>query len=291
MKAPLLVLLFLMNSLLTARAVPLADALKQKQVSAHIKTLDKSNSTVYHPDFYGECIVVEVTNLLTTPLNIELETGRFLMPDDSSLQRMMVVQPVSVTLKAKEKKKIGVQAMCTELHDSSPRATTVFALGNMAQGNLYNVAKFIAENKYQSDAGQQAVWVISDKADPAGIYSDDTVQMKSLQKYVCGLLNIPVPVVRKNLSDAFANRFRTIHVTFSYSIQRSKTVRLEVYNEKGQLLKSCVNNEQQAAGDYTYESEFTVPVNNPSQTDRQIILKFYLNGELATTSRHTIPNK
>ncbi len=290
MKTSLFAFLLLAGFQFSSYGISLADAIKQKQVSAHLRAYDYSRDSVYRPSFYGECIIAEITNLLNQPMNIELESGRFLMPDDSSIQRMMVMQPVFVTLKAKEKRIFSVQAMCTELHDGGPNNKTIFIVGKMAEGNLLKAAKFIEQNKYHTDAGQQALWVLSDKADPAGIYSEDSVQMKSLRKFVCGLLNIPVPANRVSLSDAFAGRFRTIHVTFDYTIQKPKTVKLEIYNEQGQLLRRGIDNEQVAAGDHRWEYEFTMPVNNPSNVDRKVILKFYLNGQLVTTNQHTIPN-
>lgn len=290
MKSSIIALLLLVSFQFSSSAISLADAIKLKQVNAHLRAYDYTADSVYRASFYGNCIIAELTNLLNQPLSIELESGRFLMPDDSSIQRMMVMSPVFVTLKAKEKKTFGIQAMCTEMHDGGTNIKTVFFVGKMAEGNLLKVAKFIEDNKYQTDAGQQAVWVLSDKSNPAGIYSEDSVQMKSLRKFVCGLLNIPVPTDRVNLSDAFAGRFRTIHVTFDYTIQKPKTIKLEIYNERGQLLRRGIDNEQMAAGDHRWEYEFTMPVNNPSNIDRKVILKFYMNGQLITTNQHIIPN-
>jgi hypothetical protein len=105
-----------------------------------------------------------------------------------TLDRLIVLQPSA-------KKTLDLFAMCTQMHDRSPGKESLLTLGNMAEGNLLSMAQFISSNNFQSQAAQQAIWVLTDNNDPGSIYSGNKEEMDKLQSLVCRLTGkMPPPV-------------------------------------------------------------------------------------------------
>ena len=209
------------------------------------------------------------------------------MPDDTDEQTIMMSEVIAITLQPGQEVKKKLHGFCTEAHDGAPNLNTQFTFGSLASAHLLNLSKLISEKKQYDFTAQQAVWCLSDDEDPAYIYSDDdTASASVLRKFVCkekGIQYTATPRVNKE-----SPRLRYIDGQFDYTIQKPKTISLKVYNQSGQLVKDIVNNLLQPAGDYTYKYDFTMPLNDPSQPDQFIVVKFYINGVLFSNSKHVL---
>lgn len=196
-----LFLMFLMSlhfSLLTISAegteISLADAIKKGQVKVSIKGSPPDSIKNQISSYYGPCLLLNIQSTSKTMLNLRIESGRFLETADSSEQRMVITQDELIVLKPSGKKSINLFAMCTQMHERSPGKESLLAMGPMAEGNLLELTQFIYKNKFQSLAGQEAVWVVTDNNDVGSIYSDNKDEMNKLQLFVCKLTGkLPPP--------------------------------------------------------------------------------------------------
>lgn len=136
--------------------------------------------TAYHGEYsshYGPCMALQVANTTNQALNLYLEYGYKLEPEDSSLQTMIVTQTLLVKLQPRQKKDYRVFAMCSQAHDKGPSKDESFVLRTRASGNLLGVTELINRKKYQSDAAQNAVWCLTDNYELSSITSEDTTMM------------------------------------------------------------------------------------------------------------------
>ena len=135
----------------------LSEAVQKKLVSVnlHGAKADTSFKGEYS-SHYGPCMALEVLSISGENLNLNLEYGYRLVPDDSSLQTMIVTQTLIVKLPPKQKKNFRVYAMCTEAHDGGPSPDARFVLRNRASGNLLGLTELLNRKKYQGDAAQNA---------------------------------------------------------------------------------------------------------------------------------------
>src|SRR5690349_7489344 len=124
-----------------AFAISIREAVRQKLISVVIHGYDGSKDSVFHPSYYGACIVFDIRNLKSTSIQLTEQTGRFLLPDDTDEQRMIITLPVTIALLAHQQKSIPVYAMCTEANDAAPSTQTKFSYGKIAQGNLLTLVK------------------------------------------------------------------------------------------------------------------------------------------------------
>lgn len=269
-----------------ATAVSLTEAIKNKWITVNIRGIDYRSDSVYRSSFYGHCMVLTCKNLKATPIQITESPGRFFLPDDSSLQRMVLTDGIHISLGANKELTIPLYAMCTEANDGSPGDRNVYSPGEMAPPQLLSLVNFVAQHHFQNDAAQQAIWCITDRHSPYEIYSDDTTISNQLRKYVCSLAGYQY--VKDDGVPKTSPRFRIVDGSFTYSIQRSKKVDLIIYNEAGQEVKKLVANEDQPAGNYTYTYHFNLPINEDALLKQSLLIKFYLNGVLIAERKHVL---
>ncbi|MBX7109921.1 MAG: hypothetical protein K1X61_14830 [Chitinophagales bacterium] len=266
--------------------VTINEALNNKWIKVTIRGYDYRTDSVYRSSFYGNCLIMTCKNLRTVPVEITESPGRFLQPDDTTLQRMVLTKALALHLGAQQEITTPLYAMCTEAHDGAPGYATQFRAGKMASAELIPLINFIASNHYQNDAAQQAVWCMTDQYSPYTITSDDTVISNRLRKFVCGLKHVKYE--KDSGEQKGAPLFRMVDGTFTYTIQKPKTVDLIIYNEAGQEIKKLVTHASQAAGTYDYNYHFNLPINDNALLQQALIIKFFLNGTLIAEKKHVL---
>src|SRR4030095_5016325 len=109
------------------------------------------------------------------------------------------------------------------------------------------LVNFIAKNNFQNEVAQQAIWCITNHNSPYAIYSIDTLLRHRVVKFVCDLTGIPY--INDYLKNEVSRLFCKVNGVFEFSILRSATVDLIIYNEAGQVVKDLVTNELQQPGE------------------------------------------
>src|SRR5258705_12127906 len=124
------------------------------------------------------------------------------------------------------------------------------------------MVQMISKNNFQDNAAQYAVWCISDSYSPYALYSKDTDEANKLCRFVCALKNIPYEPVSN--PDPGIELPHSAHISgdFTYTIERTHTIDLRVYNQQGQLVTDVVHSATQTPGTYTYKYESDIPVND-----------------------------
>ena len=145
-----------------------------------IKTAVESNmmqmriSGSYDPQFYheiadkegvhyGKCMDVIFKSKLDNTVLIKLECGTLLIPDDTSVQKMLVTKEVVFPLYPKGAYRTRFYAMCSQLHNHAPFILNTFKIGGLADTNLVKLAHYIDKTYNQNMLGQHAVWAYTDK--------------------------------------------------------------------------------------------------------------------------------
>lgn len=190
-KNKLLLLLFfcLVFNQLEAKSMLLSEAVKKKLISLSVSAVDKVRDNA-PSTYWGACINMKIVNLSSMPISVELEPGMFLMPDDSTTQRLMILDNRVLAIAAKATKKTFVNAACSQMFKGAPDADLAFHPSGKASGSLLDLAKLIAVKSYHSYAAQNAVWALTDNNDIESIYSPDKAEMDTLRKFVAKAKNI-----------------------------------------------------------------------------------------------------
>lgn len=220
-----------------------------------------NNAESYTPSYTGKCIKLSIQNISGKNLKIHLEPGRFMMPDDSAAQRMIVTREEFIAVNKALTVNREIYAMCSQLSKHSPSADAKFEVGGMASGNLLKVAQFISEKNYQSNAGQHALWAISDNANPGDIYSDNKLETAALKDFVYKATG-----KKESVSGSFIKYEKgKVKGAVAFELKNDKVLSIILYNEAGEVVKSTIKNYTYKAGINTVSYEyqyFNIPAGN-----------------------------
>lgn len=113
---------------------------------------------------YGKCMDAILKSRLDNTVLIKLESGTLLIPDDDSVQKMLVTKDILFPLFPNRIYRTRFYAMCSQMHLKSPFFITTFKVGDFADTSLVKLAKYIDSTYNQNMVAQHAVWAFTDKA-------------------------------------------------------------------------------------------------------------------------------
>lgn len=285
MKAKLFALFLLCSAIGKAELTyKLNEAIQKKLVQVNFTGAKPDTS--FHGEYsshYGPCMSLSITSSSNDALTLNMEYGYALVPEDSSLQTMLVTQTLIVKLQPKQKKRYAVYAMCTEATNGSPSSDENFVMGKRASGNLLGLAELINRKKYQGNASQDAVWCLTDNHSMKSIYSDDTTMMYDLRRFIAKAKNLPLSSIY-DIAENFEIQPRqptytvttTYSGTLSYNVLRSSKVMIALFDEDNHMKKVYVNNETQREGQYTYNYE----ISSSEMGNKKYYLRMFRDGKL-----------
>lgn len=235
-----------------SKSVSLQDALNKGLIQVATKGLG---------DHQGQCIEIAITSLNKKEMEISIDAGMKLFPNDTSAQSMIVTQERMFALAPKAIRKIKLFAMCIEQSDRGPSADELFALGPMAGGNLLKVVNFLNLKKYQTSAAQHAVWCITDSASIGGVYDETNPALAKELRVLVAKLTGKIPPwyqVEYKIQPGVQETFEPlrIHADFKYTLNDDGIVTFAIFNEQGDTVKTILANHQEKAGMHMMKIKF-----------------------------------
>ncbi|MEI6851985.1 MAG: hypothetical protein WCL06_04045 [Bacteroidota bacterium] len=163
-------------------SLSLFEAIQKKMVKVDIRGLGYSSENSH--GHYGKCITMNITNLVSQALQLNVETGRRLTCVYDSIQDMMVAKNEMFALGPNGSSDFTISAFCTQKHDRSPSETSHFTLDGMSEGYLHELSLLIESLGCFDNTGQNAVWVLTDSISPDQISGEDAAKVKKLKEFV-----------------------------------------------------------------------------------------------------------
>jgi len=214
----------------------LFDAVQKKLVKVVFKgrgyTSDNGSS------HYGKCISLYIKNISSQRLELKLEAGRKLKCFKDTVQDMIVSKTEMFALGPGGSSDYTINAFCTQKHEHSPGVTNAFDMQGMAGGYLYELIQLIESLDCQDNAGQQAVWVLTDSISPDNVTGGDAEKAKKLKKFV----EFAIGKIKANKASGViydysfpdkTNEGFKITGEINWTMPYSGTVTLSVYDNKG----------------------------------------------------------
>lgn len=253
--------------------ITLSQALKLKMINIAISGAPvDENSNSYTPSYTGECIQMEVENLTDKDIKVFLEAGRFLNPEDTTVQRMIITKDQMIAVQKKQTKISKAYAMCSQLLNHSPKTDTKFNLGKKAEGKLLELAQLISKNNFQSNAAQSAIWAMTDNDNIYNIYSDNKEETKILRTFVKeakGLTDVDgnAPFKLDEEAEGTYVKYSKGKLTgsFEFDLKNDTPMDMALYNESGEQIWKWSKTYTFLSGHNTlnYEFDFNhIPIGN-----------------------------
>jgi len=121
---------------------------------------------------YGKCMAIRLMSNIDSMVLLKLNAGTLLIPNDDSVQKMLVTHDVLFPLYPRKSYWTSFYAMCSQIHNRTPTIFEGFNIGDMADSNLVKLAGYCEQSFNQNMPGQHAVWAYT-----------DTVSFETLTEY------------------------------------------------------------------------------------------------------------
>ncbi len=237
---------------------------------------------------YGPCLELRVRNAGTEGLRTALDAGSWLHPEDAAEQDMLVTETRRLALMPGAERAYPLHAMCGQAADAAPGPGSGFAYGGPAPEPVAGLARLLERHGWQDDAGQAAVWALTDGHPIADIVSDNAFQQDALRGYVATALGLPEPepepagsrTVRFELPKP-AEDLRSGAVR--YRLERPAMVSVGIQEEDGSWADTFVHQTRQGRGEHAFT--FTVAVHG--NADRPLFAAVVIDGR--TVERQALP--
>ncbi|MFH0866550.1 MAG: hypothetical protein V1904_10155 [Bacteroidota bacterium] len=259
-----------------ADTISVKQAMEMKLVKVELyKSSLSQNADNYSSSFTGDCIKMSIENLTDNDVKVLLEAGRFMEPDDTTEQRMIVTRQQMISLYKKQKKEVPVYAMCSEMEDAAPDSLSIFEMGPKAEGDLLTLAQLISKNNWQDMAAQSAIWALTDGNDYGDIYSDNKSEMASLREIVKKAKGITTPSFPQGDSLFSINTESEgtylkylkgeVSGSFEFTLKNNLNLTMTLYNDEGEVVIKGFSNHTFKKGihqlTYTY-TYYSFPIGN-----------------------------
>jgi len=208
------------------------------------------------------CIEFDIKNMTPDTQFIQIEAGRVLTAEDSSLQNIFLVKRKTIDLTPYASAKVEGYGFCCKSHNSSPYKDAKFNIGYMAPPDWVKLAEVIDKNKFPVDAIQSAVWVLSNNHPISSIRDDNMASIDLLRKTVSDIKGIEVPwysiIYEKDTARLFSDRPERITAEIEYYMRNDGMLTINIRDKKGKIIKTLVSESMQGPGKHIYNLNMKV---------------------------------
>jgi hypothetical protein len=263
-------------------------SLKQAIAKGYVQSVFQNNIGYTH---YSKCLLIGLKNISGKMLNIRIDNGFQVNPEDSEYQNLIVTENLFVTINPNENKSVPVFAMCTEPHDRAAGSQPVkYTMAKDASGVMKALTELIDKKNYHNSEGQQAVWCVAANRDLDDISGYDTIAVKDLQNLISRLTGkkIPPPPApddyKRNYYAPSYTKKITIGGSFEYNFATSKNILIAMFDKNNVVVRELYKKEGETPGNHKQNYEFDASV----YTDSIYYIRLVADGRSRLESKITM---
>jgi len=235
---------------------------KYISIEKHIKNNSINTKITGVGGYSEECLNFEIENLKPDTLFILLEPGRRIVSHDSTIQDILILKTVEITLPPLVSVIIKGYGFCCQSSNSGPSFGAKFNIGFMAPKNWIEFAVFADKSNFPPDALQNAVWVLSNNHPLSSIHNEKPELVFELKKIVAKLTNQKIPwyslTFEKDTANLFSNKAEKIFGKIDYYVKHNSVISINIRDEKGNIVATLIERLAQNPGEYYYNLNFPV---------------------------------
>lgn len=241
-----------------AKNLSLPEALKSKHISIQAEYVDGA-------PHYKYPLSVQIENLQSTPLQVDIKSGNVFLAEDAQLQDMIVTEDQPVVLQPREKKTLTLAAMCISPSKGSGFKGTSYRLSSESYPSLEQLASFIGKKKVQTSEAQQALWVLINNQPLSCIYGPDTILSLDLQQQVAAIRKEKIPE-KLQVSNSYQYNYYygelkiELSGYFNYDIYKARNIEIAMFNDRGVLVRELMRKDVSSAGNHRLDYKFDASV-------------------------------
>ena len=207
----------------------------------------EANST--DKGFSGKGIRLSLKNRTNNALQIMVDPALIFKPVDTSFQDLVIAGEVMLAIAPNSTGNIELQTFCGKSNARAPGSGLKFQFRKQGDSTMIKVLQFINKNQLYGNAGQQAIWVLTNDHDLNTVFDPEQPEVsEKLVALMVTLTGLPSPdnfrLYRINTTagePVFEQRVLKIISNFYFTTQDDKTLSLGIYDQDGTLLQPIEN--------------------------------------------------
>jgi hypothetical protein len=237
----------------------ISDAIKNKVV--------KVNGVNFNGSYTGRSVKLTVANLKRDSLDLTIDLGVILKPDDTSYQPMVLAGEENLALGPNEKGVVDVIVFCGNGPRHCPKKDLHYTFLKKGSHELISVLRYINNHKLFDFLGQRAVWAITNYHSLTDIYDPERDSLaKKLIDTICLVTGRAKPdyytITAKTEipgEAAYAPKTLKIVVPFKVLLKTPTILTAGVYDERDHMIETIIERQLFGKGmhnlDLTFDAE------------------------------------
>jgi hypothetical protein len=234
----------------------LSDAVKDKSI-----TLKAVN---FAGRYQGKTTKLMITNNTKSVLQITVDLGVILKPEDSAYQPMVLAGQEMLAVLPKTTGEVEVQTFCGNAPRHCPAQDLSYTFSHTGSDKLIKVLSFIKSNSLFDYLGQSAVWAITNNNDISDAYDPSRVALsKQLIELLISVTGQSRPQYYTLRSDeqvagapAFIPKVLKIVAEFEIRLDAPKTLTLGIFDEQGNMAQEVFQDKEFGKMGHRFGVEF-----------------------------------
>ncbi len=238
------------------------DKIKYISIEKYIKDNSINTKITGVGGYSEECLNFEIENLKPDTLFILLEPGRRIVSYDSTIQDILILKTVEITLPPLASIILKGYGFCCQSSNSSPSFGSKFNIGFMAPKTWVEFAEFADKSNFPADALQNAVWVLSNNHPLSSIHNEKPELVFELKKIVAKLTKQEIPwyslTFEKDTANLFSNKPERIFGKIDYYVKHNSVISINIRDAEGNVVATLIKKLAQNPGEYYYNLNLSV---------------------------------
>lgn len=234
----------------------LSDAIKDNSVSLR--------AVNFAGRYQGKTTKLVITNNTKSVLQITVNLGVILKPEDSVYQPMVLAGEEMLAVLPKATGEIEVQTYCGNAPLHGPRKDLNYSFSYLSNDTLVKVLRFMKTNGISDYVGQNAVWALTNHHDLSSVYNPDMDGLsKKLIEYIVSVTGAPRPLYytlapNEQVSDApaYVPKILKIFAEFEIRLEAPKTLTLGIFDQEGNMAQEVFTNKEFGKMGHRFNVEF-----------------------------------
>ncbi len=161
-----------------------------QQIDNGVITIEGVLANSEDEDTFGQIMTLQLTNPGTEEVIVTVPCGLVFTPSDEENQRMMMVQPLEVSLAAGETKSPTPYVVCIDVDAGAPKFNNTYSIGSLVDNpDLLKFAQCICNQELSTELGsmdgvgvQMAAWSVSVGGDFSNILEENSAMADMLEQ-------------------------------------------------------------------------------------------------------------
>lgn len=188
-------------------------------------------------------------------LRIELLPGTYFVSEDTGVQSQILIKRHVLTLVPGKKRSLLLYTLCTQKYNAAPSEGDRFRVNGMASSAMTGLADFLSEKGYQNNAGQAAMWILTDQEPYQNLVGPDAKAVNKIRSFMANLTKSRIPEYRPQTIDHGLD-LRKLTIVFRVRLKKGGTGKLVLYNPDATVYRVLKEEGEMPAG--LYEIRFRV---------------------------------